>query len=67
MALQKPAMEFQDDLGESRAFDPVVHRDWAPHLTAPPTEQCCIVFPAILPQEGRPTSNAKTGVVRLPA
>eukprot|EP00752_Nemacystus_decipiens_P007642 g6831.t1 len=66
MALQKPAMDFEDDLSESRAFDPIVHRDWAPHLNAP-MEQCCIVFPAILPQEGRPRSNAKTGVVRLPS
>lgn len=65
MALQKPAMDFNDDLGENSAFDPVVHRDLAPHLKV--GKQCCVVFPAVLQQEGRPTSNAKTGVVRLPA
>lgn len=65
MTLQKPAMDFDDDLDKSSTFDPFVHRDLAPHLQV--GQQCCVVFPAILQQDGRPKSNAKAGVVRLPA
>lgn len=67
MTLQHPPMEFNDDLSKSRAFDPVVHRDWAQSLEVSAGEQCCVVFPAVLRTEGRPDSNAKAGVVRLPA
>lgn len=67
MILQKPRMDFSDDLGKSSDFDPVKHRDWAQLLQAPVGEQCYIVFPLILRQEGRAGSNAKAGVVRLPS
>ncbi|CAM9425323.1 unnamed protein product, partial [Ectocarpus sp. 6 AP-2014] len=67
MALQKPRVEFEDNLGDAMTFDSIVHRDWAPYSKAPAGQSCSIVFPAIRPQEGRPTSNAKIGVVRLPA
>ncbi|CAM9695312.1 unnamed protein product [Ectocarpus sp. 12 AP-2014] len=67
MALQKPRVEFEDNLGDAMTFDSVVHRDWAPYSKAPVGQSCSIVFPAIRPQEGRPTSNAKIGVVRLPS
>eukprot|EP00903_Cladosiphon_okamuranus_P015920 g14705.t1 len=67
MALQKPAMDFNNDLGKNEVFDPIVHRDWAQHMKARVGPQCCVVFPKVLRQEGRPDSNAKTGVVRLPA
>ena len=67
MTLQQPAMDFNDDLGKSQTFDPVVHRDWAQCLKVPVGEQCCVVFPAILRTEGRTASSVKAGVVRLPA
>ncbi|CAM9486356.1 unnamed protein product [Scytosiphon promiscuus] len=34
MALQKPRMEFEDDLGKQVAFAPVTYRDWAPYCKA---------------------------------
>lgn len=67
MALQDPPMELSNDLGEIQTFDPVVHRDWAQCMKVPVGEKCCVVFPAILRCEGRPESNAKAGVVRVPA
>ncbi|CAN0442403.1 unnamed protein product, partial [Ectocarpus sp. 12 AP-2014] len=67
MALQKPRVEFEDTMGDAMTFDSVVHRDWAPYSKAPAGQSCSIVFPAIRPQEGRPTTNAKIGVVRLPS
>ncbi len=67
MALQKPRMEFEDDIGETSTFDPMIHRDWAPHSTAPIGRACRIVFPAIRTQEGRPDLKAKIGVVISPS
>lgn len=65
MSLQNPSMDFQDDLGLSTTFNAEFHRDWAPY-TKVPGQLCCIVFPAVKQQEGRPKSHAKTGVVRIP-
>ncbi|CAN0072068.1 unnamed protein product [Scytosiphon promiscuus] len=66
MALQKPRISFEDSLGSSMTFDPKIHRDWAPFFKAPVGQQCSIVFPGIRPARGRPASNAKVGVVRVP-
>lgn len=66
MALQKPQMELEDDLGETTTFNTMIHRDWAPYSKAPAGKPCRIVFPAIRPQPGRPESHAKIGVVVLP-
>jgi len=67
MALQNPRMEFEDDLGTTTTFNPVIHRDWAPLSEAPNRQPCSIVFPAIRTREGRRESNAKIGVVSVPA
>ncbi|CAM9617095.1 unnamed protein product [Ectocarpus fasciculatus] len=67
MALQKPAIDFEDNLGDEIAFDPAEHCDWAPDSKAPTAQQCSIVFPPIRPQEAHPLSSAKIGVVRVPA
>ncbi|CAM9721272.1 unnamed protein product [Pylaiella littoralis] len=66
MALQNPRMDFQDDVGLSTTFNAEIHRDWAPHTQVPVGRLCCIVFPTVQQQEGRPRSHAKTGVVRIP-
>ncbi|CAM9412475.1 unnamed protein product, partial [Hapterophycus canaliculatus] len=65
MALQKPRMDFESNLGQEVAFTPVIYRDWAPHCNTTVGQQCRIVFPALLTQEGRPKPDAKVGVVRL--
>lgn len=67
MALQKPGIDFEDNLGDSVAFDPAEHCDLAPYSKAPTAQHCSIVFPSIRPQEAHPHSNAKVGVVRVPA
>eukprot|EP00752_Nemacystus_decipiens_P005428 g4920.t1 len=67
MALQRPPMDFEDDLGKIRDFDSLAHRDWAPNSQSRTGQQCCIVFPTVRPREGRTGSNTKAGVVRLPA
>ncbi|CBJ31182.1 expressed unknown protein [Ectocarpus siliculosus] len=67
MALQKPGIDFEDSLGDNVAFDPAEHCDLAPYSRAPTAQHCSIVFPSIRPQEAHPHSNAKIGVVRVPA
>ncbi|CAN0325069.1 unnamed protein product [Ectocarpus sp. 12 AP-2014] len=67
MALQKPGIDFEDNLGINVMFDPAEHCDLAPYSKAPTAQHCSIVFPSIRPQEAHPHPNAKIGVVRVPA